>query len=185
MTYPSNERKFAEATLLLIGRDGWSGFTLTALAGRLGVTLDEVLLWAQSPEQALARCGAYIDELSTQSLPESEKGQSVQDRLFEVLMARFDALHPYRDAVKRLAQDLWCSPGLFAQLFCVGHTASGLSLEAAGLTPTGPYGLVQQQALGLVLLYATVVWLEDETEDQAKTMAALDRALKFGAPILQ
>ena len=65
-------------------------------------------------------------------------------------------------------------------------------VEAAGLSSAGLSGAVRTEGLALVYLNALRVWLADDTEDMAKTMAALDWGLRqaemlmhlcgFGAP---
>jgi hypothetical protein len=54
-------------------------------------------------------------------------------------------------------------------------------VEAAGLHASGPKGLIRAQ--GLALLFAAVarVWVDDDDEGLARTMAALDRELSRGA----
>ncbi|MEE8226604.1 MAG: TetR family transcriptional regulator, partial [Kiloniellales bacterium] len=65
-------------------------------------------------------------------------------------------------------------------------------VEAAGLSSAGLSGAVRTEGLALVYLNALRVWLADDTEDMAETMAALDWGLRqaetlmhlcgFGAP---
>jgi hypothetical protein len=53
-------------------------------------------------------------------------------------------------------------------------------LTAAGITVTGPFGLLRAQ--GLAALFGTVLrtWVRDDDSGLARTMAALDRALGRG-----
>jgi hypothetical protein len=50
-------------------------------------------------------------------------------------------------------------------------------LEAARIQPWGLAAPLQLKGLGLVYLSVFRVWLNDDGEDLAKTMAALDKAL--------
>ena len=52
-------------------------------------------------------------------------------------------------------------------------------LEAAGVSVSGVFGAARVK--GLVVVYANAfrVWLNDSTEDMAKTMAALDKGLRL------
>ena len=52
------------------------------------------------------------------------------------------------------------------------------SLEAASLSADGVSGLVKIKALSALYLRILPVWFRDDSEDQAKTMAALDRSLR-------
>ncbi len=53
-------------------------------------------------------------------------------------------------------------------------------LTAADLSASGPKGMVRAQ--GLALLFASVLrtWVHDDDPGQARTLAALDRALSSG-----
>ena len=51
-------------------------------------------------------------------------------------------------------------------------------LEAAGLSSSGLIGALRAKGLALVYGEAFRVWLGDDSKDMAKTMAALDRALR-------
>jgi hypothetical protein len=50
-------------------------------------------------------------------------------------------------------------------------------LEAARIQPWGLLASLQLKGLGLLYLSVLRVWLRDEGEDKAQTMAALDKAL--------
>jgi hypothetical protein len=51
------------------------------------------------------------------------------------------------------------------------------TLEAAGVGSSGLPGHLKAKALLGVYLVALRAWLEDDSEDQSKTLAALDQAL--------
>jgi hypothetical protein len=51
-------------------------------------------------------------------------------------------------------------------------------LEAARLSSSGLFGVVQTKGLALVWLQTTRTWLHDDSPDLAPTMATLDRSLR-------
>jgi ubiquinone biosynthesis protein COQ9 len=53
----------------------------------------------------------------------------------------------------------------------------GWMLEAAGIPAGGLAGGMRINALGLVYANTLRVWLDDDTADMARTMAAVDRGL--------
>ena len=53
----------------------------------------------------------------------------------------------------------------------------GWTLEAAGVGSAGRIGALRWVGLAAVYLEAFRAWARDESEDMARTMAALDRAL--------
>jgi AcrR family transcriptional regulator len=108
---------------------------------------------------------------------DAEAEESVRDRLFAILMSRFDAIKPHRRAVRSILSDVPRDP---AAALCFGvelGRSMQAMLKAAGASAKGPAAIVV--AKGLIAVYAYVYWAfaADETEDLAKTMAALDRAL--------
>ena len=108
--------------------------------------------------------------------PESEP----RDRLFEIMMRRFDALAPYKSAIDRMAHSARCDPGLAAVLHRLAVRSQKWMLVAAGIRLGGLGGRVAVE--GAVLAYAETMrtWLDDDDPDLARTMAALDRALRRG-----
>ncbi|MFG1464995.1 TetR/AcrR family transcriptional regulator [Xanthobacter sp. DSM 24535] len=112
------------------------------------------------------------------------EGESAQERLFEVLMRRLDALEPHRDAVASLMRSARGNPVLALHLLRIGTQSQHWMLAAASIDTTGLAGDVR--ARGLAVLFARIVdvWLKDEDPGLARTMAALDRELGTGAKML-
>jgi len=108
------------------------------------------------------------------------EGDEARDRLFDVMMRRFDALQPYKPSLRRLAYSARRDFGLACALNRISSSAMMWTLVAAGIHHGGLMGRIAIQ--GAVLVYADVlrVWFDDEDPGQARTMAALDRALRRG-----
>ena len=95
-----------------------------------------------------------------------------------VLMRRFDALDPYKDAVATVAFDQARDPLSALASACQLRRSMALMLEAAGLAAGGARGVLRIKGLALVYLASLRVWLKDESADKARTMAALDKQLR-------
>ncbi|MCB1496883.1 MAG: TetR/AcrR family transcriptional regulator [Bauldia sp.] len=108
--------------------------------------------------------------------PESE----ARDRLFEVMMRRFDALAPYKPAIRRMARSARCDPALAAILRRLAIRAQAWNLAAAGISHGGLSGRVKSGGLALVYGETMRTWLGDDDPDLGRTMATLDRALRRG-----
>jgi len=109
---------------------------------------------------------------------EAEADERPRDRVFDLLMRRFDALKPHRAAFEVLARELPADP-LAALAAGAGALRSvALMLEAAGVPTGGLFGIVAVNATAAAYGAAMRVWLRDETPDLAPTMAALDRRLR-------
>ncbi len=103
-----------------------------------------------------------------------------RERLFDVLMRRLDAMAPHREAVRSLLRSAMRNPPLALALNRFAVRSQQWMLTAAGISASGPQGMVRAQ--GLALLFGSVVrqWTRDDDDGLARTMAALDRALARG-----
>ena len=148
------------------------------IADQAGLKLAELQKQFTSKNAVLAGLMQLADEAV---LRESDNGMTeepVRDRLFDVIMRRLDALAPYKDGLKVVVRDLRQDPASVACLAAgPGQRSLRWMLEAARIQPWGLAAPLQRKGLGLVYLVVLRVWLNDDGEDQAKTMAALDKAL--------
>jgi hypothetical protein len=106
--------------------------------------------------------------------------EPVRERLFDVLMRRLEVLAEQRDAVRSLLRSARSNPPLALALNRLAVRSQQWMLTAAGINASGPQGMIRAQ--GLALLFASVLrtWVDDDDPGQARTMAALDRALARG-----
>jgi AcrR family transcriptional regulator len=156
---------------------GWGGVSFEAIAHRAKLSLGEVLRHVPTRAYILARFADHVDRVALGGATHVDHDQSVKDRLFDLLMKRFDALQTHRDGVKALITGVLRDPGESAML--LGRLARSMesTLSAAGLSPHRLPGMLQVLGLKAVYLSTLSVWRNDDSADMAKTMAALDRAL--------
>jgi len=171
------ETKLIDAMLELAARDGWQGVTLSTIAAGAGVGLSELYPAWRSRMAVLAAFMRRIDREVVETDFAFAPEDTARDRLFEVLMRRFDALQPHREAVRRIragmARDALESAAMMCQLGC----SLAWMLEAAQLSPEGVTGKVKIAGLTGLWLRCIAVWVEDDSKDMSRTMAALDRGL--------
>lgn len=166
----------------LAARDGWRGVSLGGIAAEAGVSLAELYGQFRSKRAILSAIAGKADAAMLGAAAAGYgDDEPVRDRLFDVLMARFDALQPYRDGLAAAARDTLSDPLALASAgMCHGPRllrSMGWALEAAGVNPNGPKGMIRTR--GLAAVYASVlpVWLRDESADLSATMAGLDKRL--------
>jgi AcrR family transcriptional regulator len=106
--------------------------------------------------------------------------EPARERLFDVLMRRLEVLAAHRDAVRSLLRSARSNPALALALNSLAVRSQQWMLTAAGVGASGPQGMIRAQ--GLAVLFASVLrtWIDDDDPGQARTMAALDRALARG-----
>ena len=168
-----------DAFLGLVAEKGYTAVALRDVAARAGLGLAE--LYRRYPDKAALVAGfsARIDaEVIAGTPATSDPEETVRDRLFDVLMRRFDALRPHRTAVQAIRRAGLRDPLLALSLGPAVRRSMGAMLEAAGVPSDGVAGALRQS--GLLAIYQAVsqVFEGDETADASKTMAALDSRLK-------
>jgi ubiquinone biosynthesis protein COQ9 len=126
--------------------------------------------------EVLAAFVRAVDDAMLTALPEVGVDDLKRDQLFEIVMARFDALAPYKAALKSISADSSADMALIKAL----AASQAWMLEAAGIGSGGIDGGVR--VAGLATVYASVyrTWLHDDDPGQARTMAVLDRRLRRG-----
>ena len=166
------------AALELAAEQGWRRVSLHGIAERAGVPLADLYQRFWSKQAVLSAFVRGIDEEVLRSLDPEDAAEGSRDRLFAVLMRRFDALAPHRQAVAAIVRDAGSDPLLLACSACRYLRSMAWMLEAAGISTAGMRGLLRVKGLCALYLAVLAVWLEDETTDMARTMAALDRWLR-------
>jgi hypothetical protein len=131
----------------------------------------------------LAILAAHIKSLDRAVLSEDfgdVEDEPPRERLFDVLMRRLEILSPHREAVRSLIRSARRNPPLALALNGLAVRSQQWMLTAAGISASGPRGMIRAQ--GLAALFGRVLrtWIHDEDPGLARTMAALDRALARG-----
>ncbi|ABS63880.1 regulatory protein TetR [Parvibaculum lavamentivorans DS-1] len=179
------EEKIVKAAMKLAAKQGWRELSLAEIAKAARVSLSDLSKLFASKAEILAAYGRRVDALVLEeAFREDNAGEAPRDRLFDVLMMRFDALSADKEALKRIARDLRRDPLASAPLGRPFLQSMGWMLEAAGIDSSGIRGAVRVRGLALVWGAAFRVWLEDEP-DQSRTMAELDSRLRQGEDFIQ
>jgi AcrR family transcriptional regulator len=168
--------RIIDAALELAAIEGWSGLSLARIAEAAGLTLADLHAIFSSKGCLL---DAFIQRIDAQVLAAgpADADDAARDRLFEVLMRRFDALTPRKAAVAAILRDI-VDPTVGLVGLPAAARSMAWTLEAAGLSSAGLGGFVRVQGLMVLYADAVCVWLRDDSPDMAKTMAALDKGLR-------
>lgn len=160
---------FDQAALL-----GWSQVSVAAAARAAGLPLDRARARFPGRTAVLLRFGVLADQAA---LAEQSTEATERERLFDLLMRRFDAMQPHRDGILALMRALPFDPGTAALLYAANLRSMGWMLEAAGIPSSGLQGTLRAKGLLGVWLATARAWERDESADLSGTMSALDKAL--------
>lgn len=161
----------------LAGTQGWRTVTLRDVAERADVSLDAVYRRFPDKLALLRGLGRMVDAKVLASGP-TDMSEPSRDRLFDVLMRRFDVLAEHRQGVQSVLQDLRMDPiSVLAELPELSLSMRWM-MEAAGIPASGLIGAAKVRALSVLYILVLRVWLTDDSPDMARTMKELDARLK-------
>jgi rpsU-divergently transcribed protein len=174
---PDPAARIVDAALALAVREGWRRVSLAAIAAEAGMSVLELYAVYRSKAAILDRFHRRIDAAALAGA-DSVADERPRDRLFDIVMRRFDALSPHKDAVAAVARDAVADP--LAALCGVPAMLNSMSwmLEAAGVSASGWIGRARVKLLLGIYLSVFRVWLSDDSPDMTRTMAALDSRLR-------
>jgi AcrR family transcriptional regulator len=168
-----------DAFLGLIAEKGFASVSLRDVAATAGLGMAE--LYDLYPDK-VALAAAFIARVDRQVLAgtpaQGDPEETPRDRLFDVMMRRFDALKLHRAAWRALRGAMLRDPMLAFSLAPAGRRSLAAMLEAAGIASEGFSGAVRQNGLAAAYFDVSRIFDNDDSGDLSKTMAALDGRLK-------
>jgi AcrR family transcriptional regulator len=177
---PSAEPKEAiiDALLTLAAARDYDKIGLSAIAREAGVALADMRELYESKFAIVTAFSHRIDRAVLDGGP--AEGETARDRIFEVLMRRFDALDPHKVAVKSIVRAARRDICLGSALHRNAQRSIRWLMSAAEVEKSGVLGFMALEGLVLVNGDALRTWLDDEDPGLARTMATLDRGLMRG-----
>lgn len=172
--------RVVDALMHLAAGQPWDSITLSEVADEAGLTLADLRELFPSKGAILGSFVRRIDRVVLEGTGPDMAGEGPRERVLDVMMRRFDALLPYREALRSISRGMERDPlGLLA-LNQQGLNSWRYLLEAAGIETSGLLGAMKVQGAILVFARAFRSFLEEEDPALAKTMAVLDRELARG-----
>ena len=174
----SERNRIIDAALRLIAEQGWRHLALGAIAAEADLPI--LAVYRHFGSRLAILCGFFrrIDEVVLAAPIEAEADARPRDQVFDLLMRRFDALGPYRDAMLVLGRELPTEPCAALAVGARLVRSIAWMLEAAGISAAGVRGAVATKLTTAAYVATMRVWLRDDSPDLAATMAALDRRLR-------
>ena len=170
--------KIISACLKLAVDKDWREVGLGEIAEAAKMPLNEVHKYFRSKNAVLK---AFSQQVDTEVLANSvsvESDATTRDRLFELLMLRFDRLTRDREALARIICGTIIRDPL-ASVIGLKSTWCSMkqTLDSAGIETSGIFGCLKVKGLIAVYLQTIGTWLKDDSPNLDKTMVALDKSL--------
>lgn len=173
---PDIRRDLARAALSLAASTPWRELTLAKLADAANRPVSD--LYGASLWEAVDCVEEAFDRAIGENIDQLDPNQSVRDRLFELIMRRFEAMEPHRQAVLSMEAGVDRDPTLLASMHQRHVRCARWVLALAGLEADGMTGQARAQGLGVIIGQARAAWRGDDEGGFTKTMASLDKNLR-------
>lgn len=164
----------AKAALQVAAVRGWRGVSLFDLAAAAGRPIGD--FYGASLTAAADCVEEAFDRAVGEGLTAPDASQSPRDRLFDLIMQRFEAMEPHRAAV--LAMETPGEPVALTQQHLRHVRLAEWVMALAGLDADGMAGRARAQGLAVIIAQARAAWRQDTAGDFARTMSALDKGLR-------
>ena len=175
-----NRDRIVDALMELAAEQPFEDVTISQIAERAGVSLADFRDLFVSKGAVLAAFNRRIDRIVLDGTTGDMADENTKERLFDILMRRFDALGPYRASVESIASWARREPIAAARLNTMALNSMRFMMEAAGADSEGAVGALKLQGLTIAWARLVNVWLNDDDPGLSATMAELDRTLKRG-----
>jgi hypothetical protein len=172
----SARRDLARAALATAGTSAWRSLTLLDLARAAGRPVSD--FYGASLGEAVDCVEEAFDRAISDNLETLDASQTVRDRLFDLIMKRFEAMEPHRAAILAMEVGVDRDPILLAAAHQRHVRCARWVLALAGLEADGMTGNARAQGLGVIIGQARGAWRGDDAGDFTKTMASLDKNLR-------
>ena len=173
-SFDAIDRTLSAAALRLAASKGWEETSLEDIARSAKIPLTKLKTRFKTSSDLVPVIAKVLDREAFQG---KKFSGAPRDKLFDILMARFDVLQKHKAAILSMAAAAKGNRKLFCVLAQTMIEGCYRIVDTAKLDrPRRPI-----LVLGLMALYSSVfwVWCQDKSRDMAKTMAALDRALRL------
>lgn len=173
---PSLRPALGRALLSVAAAKPWRDITIHDLAAAMQAPV--AALYPATVGEALDCAEELFDRAMGEGLAAPDSAALVRDRLFDIAMRRFEAMEPARASLLAIDSALERDPAAMALQHGRHVRAARWALALAGLEADGVAGAARAQGLALILAQTRAAWRRETSTDFAKTMAALDSALR-------
>jgi len=184
-TDASPRDRVIEALMELAAEKPYGEIGLAEIAERAKVTLTEFRDLFPSKGAILGAFSKRIDRIVLEGTTKDLAEEPARERVLDIMMRRFDALHPYREGLRSISRDLSRDPLSLAAMNQVALNSQRFMLAAAGIDTTDALGPLKLQGAVAVFARAFRTFLDDDEPDLARTMARLDKELDRGERVLR
>ena len=158
--------------------DGWSEAAVRSAAETAGLNPDVAML--AYPGGAMDMIGAWIESIDIAMVaafpPERIAAMKIRERIRALVAFRLDAMGGNEEALRR-AHAIMAMPHNAARALKLGWSSADAMWRLAGDTATDYNHYTKRTILGSIYAATLAVFVGDESEGKADTLAFLDRRI--------
>lgn len=161
----------------MASRMPWERVSLLEIADEAGISESDLKNIYPAKSDILAAIVHAIDEEIENNIGEQGANMSSRDRLFDVLMERFDILNRHRESHKSFLKSFgWTREASCADKKLFRESMIQIA-QCAGIDTDGLFGMGRVAGVTIIYLWVLGAWMNDATPDLSRTMAELDKTL--------
>jgi AcrR family transcriptional regulator len=173
----SNQSALLQAILDLIRMYGWKDLNLKDIVRHLEISPAELHYFFPTKLGILKAFFHHVDQQTLAQLEQFELDEPPRNRLFSIIMTRFDVLNDYKPFISELTYQGWKDVALVSQTLPQSLNILTWLLETADIDTTELLGKIRLKIFAVFYGATVLAWLKDDTPDMAPTMAYLDKGL--------
>lgn len=172
------KQKILNSALYLAVEQGWEYTTLRDIAEHAGVSASDLYDSIDDKSDILVILGRKIDKeiIGNVDVCNCDELNS-RDRLFDIMMDRYEALNEYRDGVVSMLESFKYDPKQVVISMPHLCKSMGWMLEVSGIETAGVKGALKVAGITGVYIKVLKTWADDDSVDLSKTMSSLDKTL--------
>jgi len=170
------KQKLIQTSLDLAADSGWSNISMDDIIIAADVDMAAAKALFDDKDMLLAAYARDLD-LRLEAAFSKANDDCTRDRLFDIVMERFDMLNDNRAGVISILNSLTLDPGYAAQSLPLLCRSTSAMLALAGYQVEGWKSYFKISAFTGLYFKILRDWIKDDSADMAPTMASLDRAL--------
>jgi ubiquinone biosynthesis protein COQ9 len=180
----SIKKSVIQSSLDLAADTPWADVTMHDIASHAKIEMAQMVTVFDDKIDILNAFGKQIDvQVATAMNGQVMADDSHKDKLFDVLMERFDVLNENRAAIISILNATTADPKQMVVAMPWICRSMNTMMDLADIPTNGWAGALRVMGVSGVYLKTLRIWISDETDDMAVTMNELDTNLSRGEKI--
>ena len=175
----NREFYFVEQAFQIVQKKGWEKFSLKDLQKEKNKE-SEINFYFKNKNEIVDKFSFMIDSFVESKVNLNDfKISSKKDNLFELIMLRLDEMRPYKVPLTKIVDAAKQNPCLLSRISNNVMNSMDFYLELTSSYNETPIDFLKKNTLFFIYSFTFKIWLEDDSDDLASTMAELDRLLSI------